>query len=79
VRAERANSMAMRVAGIEEGEGGKAMVIATRVAGKGMVTMMTRAIVTKTKEAGEEGNSKGGKSDGDGKDAGNGKQQRQQP
>jgi hypothetical protein len=40
----------MRVVGIEEGEGGKAMVIATRVAGKQMATVMTRAIVTKTKE-----------------------------
>jgi hypothetical protein len=68
------NLMAMRVAGVEEGKCGKAMVIATRVVGEGTVRTITRAMVTKTKEAGEEGNSKGGKSDGDGKDTGNGKQ-----
>jgi hypothetical protein len=70
--------MAMRVAGVQEGKGGKGMVIATRVVGEGAVRTMLRAMVTKTKEAGEEGNSKGGKSDGDGKDAGNGKQRQQQ-
>jgi hypothetical protein len=64
--------MAMRMAGIKEGEGGKAMVIATRVVGEGMATMTTRAMVTKTKEAGEEErNSKGGKSDGNGEEDGN--------
>jgi hypothetical protein len=41
-----------------------------------MATAMTRAMVTKTEEVGEEeGNGKGGKSDGDGKDSGDGKQQ----
>jgi hypothetical protein len=68
--------MAMRVVGIEEGKGGKAMVIVTWVAGKGMATMTTRAMVTKTKEVGEEeGNSKGRKSNGNGKEDSNGKQQ----
>jgi hypothetical protein len=72
--------MAMRVVGIKEGEGSKVMAIATRLTGKQTATMMTRAMVTKTKEVGEEeGNGKGGKSDGYGKESGNGKQQRQQP
>ncbi len=40
-----------------------------------MATAMTRAMVTKTREAGEEeGNCKGGKSYGDGKESGNGEQ-----
>jgi hypothetical protein len=60
--------MAMRVAGIKEGEGGKVMKIVTRVAGKWMATATTRVMVTKTKEAGdEEGNDKGGKSNYNGK------------
>jgi hypothetical protein len=63
----------MRVAGIKEGEGGKAMAMATRVAGKRTATVMTRAMVSKRMEAGEEeGNGKGGKSNCDGKDSGNG-------
>ncbi len=44
----------MRVVGIEEGEGGKVMAMATRVAGKRMATVTTRTMVTKTKEASEE-------------------------
>ncbi len=57
--------MAMRVAGKEKGVGGKAMALATRVAGGWMGAA----------EAGkEEGNGKGGKSDGDGKKEGDGKQ-----
>ncbi len=65
----------MRVASIEEVEGSKAMVMATRVVGKWMAMATTRAIVTKTKEAGEEeGNGKGGKSNGDGMESNDGKQ-----
>ncbi len=57
----------MRVAGEEEGKSGKAMAMATRVVGKHTATATTRAIVTKTREAGmEEGNGKGGKSNGNG-------------
>jgi hypothetical protein len=37
-RAARAMAKIMRVVGDEEGEGGKAMVIATRMPGKGTVT-----------------------------------------
>jgi hypothetical protein len=60
VRAARANSTAMRVAGVEVGKGGKAMVMATRVVGKQITTATTRAIAMKTKEVGEEkGNGKG--------------------
>ncbi len=52
------------------------MVIATRVVGKGMVATTTREMVMKTKEVGkEEGNSKGIKSNSDGKEDCNGKQQ----
>ncbi len=74
--------MAMRVAGVEEGEGSKAMAmaIATRMAGEQTATAMMRVMVTKTIETGaEEGNSKGGKSngDGDGKESSNGKRWRQ--
>ncbi len=66
--------MAMRVVGVKEGEGGKAMAMATRVVGEQPTTMTMRAMVTKTKEVGEkEGNGKGGKSNGNGKESGNGK------
>jgi hypothetical protein len=72
--------MAMRVVGIEEGKGIKAMVIAAWVAGEGMATKTTRAMGMKMKEAGdEEGNVKGGKSDGNGEEDGNGEQQQRQP
>jgi hypothetical protein len=74
-RVARANLMARRVVGIEEGKGGKAMAIAAWVAGKEMATTMMRAMVMNTKEAGEEeGNGKGGKRDGNGEEDGNGKQ-----
>jgi hypothetical protein len=67
--------MGMRVAGEEESKGGKVMALATRVAGKRMVTSTKRAMVMKTRKAGkEEGNGKGGKSDGSGKKDGDGKQ-----
>ena len=70
----------MRVAGIKEGEGGKAMAMATRVAGKQTAMAMTREMVTKTKEAGEEeGNGKGGKSNGDSKESSDGERRGQQP
>ncbi len=69
-----ANATAMRVAGIKEGNGSKAIAMATRVAGKQTVIATTRGMLTKTKEAGEEeGNGKGSKSDGNGKKDGNGK------
>ncbi len=75
MREARENAMAMRVAGVKEGEGGKVMAMVTRVAGKRMVTVTTRAMVTKMREASEEeGTGKGGKSDGNGKESGNGKQ-----
>jgi hypothetical protein len=45
--------MAMRMAGEEDGEGGKAMALATRVAGKWTAMAMKRTMVTKTREAGE--------------------------
>ncbi len=65
--------MVMRVEGTDLGKGGKVMVIVTRVAGKGMATTTTRAMVTKIKEVGEEEeNSKGGKSIGDGEEDGSG-------
>jgi hypothetical protein len=68
-------STAMRVAGKEEGEGRKAMAIATKVAGKWTAMATKKAMATKTREAGEEkGNGKGAKCDGDGKEDGNGKQ-----
>ncbi len=52
----------------------------TKVAGKRTAMAMTRAVVTKTKEAGgEEGNGKDGKSNGNGEESGNGKQRQQQP
>ncbi len=60
--------------GIKEGKSGKAMAMATRVAGEQMDTVMMRAMVTKTKEADEEeGNCKGvksSKSNGNGKEKG---------
>jgi hypothetical protein len=72
--AARANLTAMRVAGIKESKGGKAMAMATRVAGKWMATVTTTAMVMKMKEAGEEeGNDKVGKSNGNDKEDGDGK------
>ncbi len=79
-RAARANAMAMRVAGVKEGDGGKAMTMATRMVCEQMVMAMTREMVMKTKEAGEEeGNGKGSKSNGNGKEDSDGKQQQRQP
>jgi hypothetical protein len=70
----------MKVAGVKEGEGGKGIVMATRVAGAQMAMTTTRAMVTKTKEAGEEeGNGKGGKSNGDSKESSDGERRGQQP
>jgi hypothetical protein len=72
----KAMAMVIRVAGNNEGEGGKAMAMATRVSGKRTVTAKKRAMATKTREVGEEeGNGKGGKSDGNCVKDGNGKQQ----
>jgi hypothetical protein len=66
--------MAMRVAGVKEGKCGKAMAMATRVVGEWMTTATTRAMVMKTKEVGEEeGNDKGSKRNGNGKDNSDGK------
>ncbi len=68
------NATTMRVAGVKEGNGSKPIAMATRVAGKQTVFATTRAMLTKTKEAGEEeGNGKGSKSDGNGKKDSNGK------
>ncbi len=67
-------TMTMRVGGKEEGKGGKAMALVTRVAGKRTAMAMKRVIATKTREVGkEEGNGKGGKSNGKGKEVSNGK------
>jgi hypothetical protein len=72
-RVARENATAMRVAGIEQGEGSKVMVMATRMAGKWTAMAKMRVMVMKTKEAGEEeGNGKGSKSNGDGEEDGNG-------
>jgi hypothetical protein len=75
-RVARENAMVMRVVGVEQGEGGKAMAMATRVVGKWTAMAKTRVMATKTKEAGEEeGNGKGSKSNGNGEEDNNGKQQ----
>ena len=46
--------MAMKLAGKEEGKGGKAMAMATSMAGKRTATAIKRAIAAKTREAEEE-------------------------
>ncbi len=52
----------------------------TRVAGEWMAMARKRAMATKLREVGKkEGNGKGGKSDGNCKENGNGEQQQQQP
>jgi hypothetical protein len=67
--------MVMRVAGDEEGKGGKAMAMATRVAGERTAMLTKSAMATKTREvSNEKGISRGGKSSGNGKEDGNGKQ-----
>ncbi len=66
----------IRVVGEEEGEGGRVMGVVTKAVGEWTATAMKRVMVTKMKEAGkEEGNGKGVKSNGNGKDDGDGKQQ----
>jgi hypothetical protein len=56
-KAKRAMTTAMRLAGKEEGEDGKAMVLATSMVGKRMVMVTKRVMATKTRKAGkEEGN-----------------------
>ncbi len=62
---------AMRVAGDKKGKGGKAMAMATRVAGERTATVMKRAMVTAMREAGkEERNGKSDTSNGNGKEDG---------
>ncbi len=69
--------MVMRVAGNKKGEGGKAMAMATRVAGERTAMLTKIAMATKTREVGnEEGIGRGGKSSGDGEEDGDGKQRR---
>jgi hypothetical protein len=59
----------MRMAGNEEGKGGKAMAMAARVAGKPTVTTTKWVMGTKTREAGkEEGDGKGSKSEDNGEE-----------
>jgi hypothetical protein len=74
-KAEAARGLvtAMKVAGDKEGEGRKVMAMATRVAGERMATPTKRAMAKKMRVAGkEEGNGKGGKRDGNGKEEGYG-------
>ncbi len=52
-RVARATAKVMRVAGDEEGEDGKAMVMATRMAGKWTVMARKRAMAMATRVAGE--------------------------
>jgi hypothetical protein len=66
--------MAMRVVGDNEGKGGKAMAMATRMVGKGTAVAMKRTMLAATREAGkEEMNGKDDMSNGDGKEDSNGK------
>jgi hypothetical protein len=68
--------MAMRVAGKEDSKGNKAMALATWVTGKRTAMAIMREMARKTREEGkEEGNDKGSKSNGDGKEDGDGEQQ----
>jgi hypothetical protein len=70
----RAIATVVRVAGNEEGEGGKAMAMATRVAGERTAMLTKSAMATKTREVSdEEGIGRGGKSSGDGEEDGDGK------
>ncbi len=68
-------AMVMRVAGNKEGKGGKAMVMATRVASE-WTAMLTKSVMAmKTREvSNEKGIGRGGKSSGDGKEDGDGEQ-----
>ncbi len=68
-------AMVMRVAGNEEGKGGKAIAMVTRVAGERTAMLMKSAMAMKTRElSNEKGIGRGGKSSGDGKEDGNGEQ-----
>ncbi len=74
-RVARAMAMVMRVASKEEGKGGKAMAMATRVAGERTAMLTKIAMATKTREVGDEkGIGRGGKSSGDDKEDGDGEQ-----
>ncbi len=74
-RVAREMAMVMRVVGNKEGEGGKAMAMATRVAGERMAMLTKIAMVTKTREVGdEEGIGRVSKSSGDGEEDGDGEQ-----
>ncbi len=69
--------MVMRVAGNEEGKGGKAMVMATRVASERTAMLTKSAMATKTREVSvEKGIGRGGKSSGNGKEDCDGERQR---
>ncbi len=70
-------AMGMRVAGNEEGEGGKAMAMATSVVGERTAMLTKSATATKTREVGnEKGIGRGGKSSGDGEEDSDGEQRR---
>jgi hypothetical protein len=74
-RVARAIAKAMRGAGTKEGKGSKAMAMATRVVGDYTATATKKAMATKTREVNkEEGNGKGNKNNGDGKEDGRGEQ-----
>ncbi len=53
-RVARAMAKVMRVAGDEEGEDGKAMAMATRIAGEWTVTAKKRAMAMETRVAGKQ-------------------------
>ncbi len=53
-RAARAMATAIRVAGNTEGEGGKVMVMTTRMAGKWTATVTKRTIAMATRVAGKQ-------------------------
>jgi hypothetical protein len=68
-------AMVMRVAGNKEGKGGKAMAMATRVAGERTALLTKSAMAMKTREvSNEKGIGRGGKSSGDGEEDSNGVQ-----
>jgi hypothetical protein len=68
-------AIVMRVAGNEEGTGGKVMAMATRVAGERTAMLTKSAMAMKTREvSNEKGIGRGGKSSGNGKEDGDGEQ-----
>jgi hypothetical protein len=70
-------AMVMRVAGNEEGKGGKAMAMVTRVAGERMGMLTKSAMAMKIREVSDEkGIGRGGKSRGNGEEDGDGEQRR---